>query len=84
MQLAVKQFDSAKEEKKKIIDNVQKEANLLVVLSHDNIIKMVGIAWSEGFPCILMDYAENGSLKQLMHGECICEQCMVSRVHFRV
>jgi serine/threonine protein kinase len=60
---AVKIFDNPKV----TIEAVKREANWMFVLNHENIIRIFGVATNGGKLCIMLEYAENGSLEKFMY-----------------
>ena len=55
-----------------VMNNVSKEVDQLAALKHENIIKILGVALNGDKPCILLEYAENGSLDRLLYRTFVC------------
>ncbi|CAM6002329.1 unnamed protein product [Sphagnum balticum] len=49
-----------------MIDNVRREVDCMAMLNHENIIELFGVATNNEKLCLVLEYAENGSLEHLM------------------
>jgi serine/threonine protein kinase len=67
--VAVKRFHPFEEDEEKFMGPIRNEVSHMAALNHENIIKILGVALHVHSPCILLEFAEHGSLKQLMYSE---------------
>jgi serine/threonine protein kinase len=68
LQVAVKQFHSPLSAfDKDELNKLAEEINQLARCKHENITKLLGVGLNAGKPCILMEFANEKSLYNLLH-----------------